>query len=50
MAELGQTIEVQCKPTLDELLSTIINRNEVEQFLKQPVNELFIFYRDNLRS
>ncbi|CAF4056524.1 unnamed protein product [Rotaria sp. Silwood2] len=36
VAELAQFIEIERKPTLEELLSTIINRDEVEKLIKQP--------------
>ncbi|CAF3609709.1 unnamed protein product [Rotaria socialis] len=36
VAELVQLIGSKRKPTLNELLSTIINRNEVERLIKEP--------------
>jgi hypothetical protein len=44
VAELAQSIEIERKPTLDELLSTIINRDEVEKLIKQPVKIIFSFF------
>jgi len=38
VAELAQTIEFEYKPTLEELLSTVINREDVEELVKRPVN------------
>ncbi|CAF3409746.1 unnamed protein product [Rotaria sp. Silwood1] len=35
VAELAQFIEIERKPTLEELLSTIINRDEVEKLIKE---------------
>ena len=37
VAELAQSIEIERKPTLEELLSTIINRDEIEKLIQQPV-------------
>jgi hypothetical protein len=37
VAELAQNIEIERRPTLEELLSTVINRDEVEKLIKQPV-------------
>ncbi len=37
VAELAQTIEFEHKPTLDELLGTVTNRDEVEELVKRPV-------------
>jgi hypothetical protein len=37
VAELAQTIEFEHKPTLDELLGTVTNRDEVEELIKRPV-------------
>lgn len=37
VAELSQTITVEGQLTLENLLSTIINRDEVEKWIKQPV-------------
>ena len=42
VAELAQTIEFEHKPTLEELLGTVINRDEVEELVKRPVK--FIFF------
>ncbi|CAF3545026.1 unnamed protein product [Rotaria sordida] len=36
VAELAQTIEFEHKPTIEELLSTVINRDEVEELIKKP--------------
>ncbi|CAF0958808.1 unnamed protein product [Rotaria sordida] len=36
VAELAQSIEIERKPTLEELLSTIINRDDIEKLIKQP--------------
>jgi len=37
VAKLAQSTEIERKPTLEELLSTVINRDEVEKLIKQPV-------------
>lgn len=37
MADLAKSIPVEGKPTLEELLSTLINRDEVEKLIRQPV-------------
>ena len=42
VSELAQTIEFEHKPTLEELLSTVINRDEVEELVKRPVEEIFL--------
>jgi hypothetical protein len=44
VAELAQIIEIEREPTLEELLSTIINRDEVEKLIKQPVKIIFSFF------
>jgi hypothetical protein len=43
VAELSQSTEIKRKPTLEELLSTIINRDEVEKLIKQPVRKIDYF-------
>jgi hypothetical protein len=43
VAELAQSIEIQRKPTLEELLSTIINRDEIEKLIQQPVQIISFF-------
>jgi hypothetical protein len=48
VAELAQSIEIQRKPTLEELLSTIINRDEIEKFIQQPVQIIIIFFNLNI--
>lgn len=35
--ELAQKVELEHKPTLEELLSAIVNRIEVEELFKQTV-------------
>jgi len=42
VAELAQTIELEHKPTLEELLGTVINRDEVEELVKRPVEFIFL--------
>ena len=42
VAELAQTIELEHKPTIEELLSTVINRDEVEELVKRPVEFISI--------
>ncbi|CAF2899332.1 unnamed protein product [Rotaria sp. Silwood2] len=41
VSELAQTIEFEHKPTLEELLSTLINRDEVEELIKKPGRRFF---------
>ena len=45
VAELAQGTEIDHKPTLEELLSTIINRDEVEKLIKQPVSKSIVSLR-----
>jgi hypothetical protein len=42
VADLAHTIELEQKPTIEELLCTIVNRDEVEELVKRPVR--FCFY------
>jgi hypothetical protein len=44
VAELAQCTEIQRKPTLEELLSTIINRDEIEKLIQQPVRIIIFFH------
>ena len=37
VTDLAQRIELEYKPTVDELLTTVINRDEVEELVKRPV-------------
>ena len=37
VTDLAQKIELDHKPSVDELLTTVINREEVEELVKQPV-------------
>ena len=37
VTDLAQKIELEYKPTIDELLTTVINRDEVEELVKRPV-------------
>jgi hypothetical protein len=41
-AEVAQTIEFEHKPTLEELLGTVINRDEVEGLVKRPVEFILL--------
>jgi hypothetical protein len=43
VAELAQCTEIGRKPSLEELLSTIINRDEVEKLIKQPVKKYLLY-------
>lgn len=40
VAEIAQTIEFEHRPSLEELLNTVINRDDVEELVKRPVRFL----------
>jgi hypothetical protein len=48
VAELAQTIELEHKPTIEELLSTVINRDEVEELVKRPVEFILLLKKSNI--
>lgn len=48
VAELAQTIEIEHKLTLEELLNVIINRDDIEKLLKQPVIFILKFFWSSL--
>ena len=37
VSDLAEQIELEHRPSLDELLSAVINRDEVEEMVKRPV-------------
>ncbi|CAF3362603.1 unnamed protein product [Rotaria socialis] len=41
VTDLAQTVELEQKPTLEELLSTVINREDVEELIKKPGRRFF---------
>lgn len=50
VAELAQTIEFEHKPTLKELLCTVINRDEVEELVKRPVKRILLMKSKRTRN
>ncbi len=50
--ELAQAIELEHKPTLEELLSAVMNREEVEELVKRIVKFIdfkFIFRKQTIQ-